>query len=984
MTIPDDILDILDPDIHYLGGLFDSIEASQQSLYVNVEEMNNLISKHRNYLSFLNYNIRSFNANSDSFFSMFSNQNNIPNILCLTETWFKTDFTQEIEGYSSNHVIRTSSRSGGVSLYVRNEINFQSISNFCRADNNIEINCIELSLQNRKICILGLYRPHSGNISQFCEELCEILEDRFFNNKICILLGDFNINLLSDDNDVSSFMNNMQSLHFLPLITKPTRFGTSNEQASLLDHVWFNSIAFEYKCTIIMNDLTDHCPVLFQLNFKYQDTNSYDKIKIKFRLNNDETRRKFKTDLANFNWDSIKSNDLNTYFDNYYKTLNDLYCKCFPIKIKYISKKQYLKPWITPSIHHLISLKSKYFHLLKLGLVTASENNRFKNRIKSVMQKAKKDYFNNYFYRNRTNLKKTWDMLKNLTFNNKNRNSIKNIIKDGILLSTNLDIAEEFNEYFTNIASNLENSLPVSSVDPLDYFSLNIPPTITQFNPVSPLEISNICKTLKNSKQNFDQISVPVFKNNLNLHVNTLCEIINLSFSSGLFPNNLKIARTIPIFKKGNREEISNYRPISILPFLSKIFEKCMHSQILNHFFFNNLISPHQFGFLKNRSTEDATLKLVETMYQNLNSKLISINIFVDFSKAFDTLNHVILIRKLYRYGIQGQALKLVENYLSNRKQYVNVNNILSSIKSISIGIPQGSVLGPLLFIIYVNDLLNLSNEYSTILFADDTVMSFKGDNISDLITVCNNEIDKFRIWTIANRLTVNKDKTVFNIISNINFDRDAVSIYFDNQMLACVSNLKYLGVIFDDSLKFEDHIGYISNKISKAVGILNKLKTHLPFSALKTLYYSLVHPYLNYCNLVWGGTYPTHLNHLLILQKRILRIIFQRPYLEHTNPLFLESKILKINDLYKYNLSKFMFLNRNNPLFQNISSYSTRNQNLLIPQFQRLTLTQHSINFQGPHFWNQLPLNIRNSNSLSIFQKNVKNLYLETYNNVD
>ena len=332
------------------------------------------------------------------------------------------------------------------------------------------------------------------------------------------------------------------------------------------------------------------------------------------------------------------------------------------------------------------------------------------------------------------------------------------------------------------------------------------------------------------------------------------------------------------------------------------------------------------------------------------------------------------------RGGSWSLVIYYLRYYLTNRKQYVNFNNIVSTVRPISIGIPQGSVLGPLLFIIYVNDLLSLSNEYSSILFADDTVMSFRGDNIVELITVCNNELEKFRDWTVANRLTVNKDKTVFNIVSNIHFNSELVLIYFDDHMLSCVKNVKYLGIIIDDSLKFKDHIEYISGKVSKAVGILNKLKTHLPFFALKTLYYTLVHPYLNYCNLVWGGTYPTHLNHLKVLQKRILRIIFQRPYFEHTNPLFFESEILKINDLFKYNLSKFMFLNQNNPIFQRNSQYITRNPNLLTPQFQRLTITQHSINFQGPHLWNQLPVNIQNSNSLNIFQKNVKKIYLNSY----
>ena len=613
-------------------------------------------------------------------------------------------------------------------------------------------------------------------------------------------------------------------------------------------------------------------------------------------------------------------------------------------------------------------------------MVSKSENNQFKNRVKLIIQKSKNKYYNDYFLRNRNNLKETWKMLRNLTSTNQSHNSIKNIVVNGSILSSDTEIAETFNEYFCQLPCNLVNNLPLSTVDPLS--CLNIPPcpTLSQFDPVSPTEINIICKGLKKSKQGFDHITVPLFNSTLDVHHNILCEIINLAFTSGIFPDMLKISRIIPIYKKGDMKEISNYRPILILPFISKVFEKCIHSRIIGHFSFHNLFSPRQYGFMRNKCTEDATVELVENLYGSLSSKLISVNIFVDFSKAFDTLNHVILTRKLSAYGFRGVALKLIEDYLKHRKQYVCINAASSSLKEFTIGVPQGSVLGPLLFIIYVNDLLNMSNDHLKILFADDTVLSFKGKNFLDLISVCNAQLELFKCWTLANRLTVNKEKTVFNIISNYNLSQESVNIYFDGQLLSRDPKVKYLGVIFDESLKFNYHIEYIASKISKAVGILYRSKTSLPLGALKTLYYSLVHPYLNYCNLTWGGTFPSHLQPLILLQKRIIRIISDRPFREHTSPLFLENEILKVDDIYRFNLSKYMYKNQDNQIYHNVPTYNLRNRNHLVPHFERLTTTQHSIHYQGPHLWNQLPDVLKSSNSFGLFKKNSKLYFLNSY----
>ena len=289
----------------------------------------------------------------------------------------------------------------------------------------------------------------------------------------------------------------------------------------------------------------------------------------------------------------------------------------------------------------MLALKSKYFKLLQFGIVSRAENNRFKNKIKSVIVKSKSSYFNHYFTRNKANLKKTWDMIKVLISQNLNNKSIKRIIWNNNEFSNDLDIANAFNQFFCNIASDLDSHLPDTNFDPLSYVIHN---STTSFflTPVRPSECLSIVGSLKVSKQPINNVPLKIILKKHYIYI--LCDLINLSFSSGIFPDHLKIAHTIPIFKKGDPTCINNYRPISILHFISKVFEKCLHNRLMNFFVSNNILSVNQFGFLKQTSTEDAILKLVEYLYDSLNSKFNSINVFIDFKKAFDTINHSILI----------------------------------------------------------------------------------------------------------------------------------------------------------------------------------------------------------------------------------------------------------------------------------------------------------------------------------------------------
>ena len=437
-----------------------------------------------------------------------------------------------------------------------------------------------------------------------------------------------------------------------------------------------------------------------------------------------------------------------------------------------------------------------------------------------------------------------------------------------------------------------------------------------------------------------------------------ICSMINLSFSSGVFPDFLKIATIIPIFKKGNISDIGNYRPISILPFIGKIFEKSLYIRLVDFLSKNGILSESQFGFRPGVSTTDAISNLVEHLYENLNLSLNSINIFIDFSRAFDTVDRGILFKKLEAYGIRGVPLKLITDYFKNRKQFVRINTAKSNLKTTEIGIGQGNILGPLWFILYINDLPNISNKFKTVLYADDSTLTFKGVSLSELIYLCNTELEKLFEWTKANRLTLNTGKTFFSLVTNNRVNSDfQFNISINGVEIERKNSLLFLGINLDEKLKFQNHISYVCAKVSRSVGILYKLSSYVPFSVLKSVYYAFVYPYLFYSNLVWGGTFFSHLQPLIVLQKKIIRIINNACYHQHTNPLFYQNRILKLQDIHFFTLAVFMFKNQNSPIFYHPHLQNTRNRELPRPVFQRLTLTQRSVFFKGLTVWNSLPI---------------------------
>ena len=496
------------------------------------------------------------------------------------------------------------------------------------------------------------------------------------------------------------------------------------------------------------------------------------------------------------------------------------------------------------------------------------------------------------------------------------------------------------------------------------------------------LEIYDIVSALDpNTSCGYDEISSKVIKSVIGHILPPLVAIFNNSLQTGVFPDQLKIAKVRPIHKSDDKLALNNYRPISVLPVLSKILEKLMYKRLLNYLHKCEILTDKQYGFRQNHSTYMAIIDIVDKISNEIDNKNFTAGVFIDLSKAFDTIDHDILLDKMYLYGIRGVALNWFKSYLHNRKQYVQIDGVKSELSVIKCGVPQGSILGPLLFILYINDIINVSDIANIVMFADDTNIFFSGKNLITLTATINSELDKISNWFKLNRLSLNIKKTHYILFCcrNRKLAFDAINIKIDGVMIEKVTSTKFLGVIINESLTWNEHIQTIKQKVSKSIGIIKRLQYKMPRSVLKILYTSMVAPYLEYCNIVWGIDRSVVFNSLFLLQKKIIRIITNSKWNSHSKPLFHQQTVLPLACINDFQIACFMYRSVHNLLpikftemFRHnlsVHSYGTRQKDDLHKIHWRLHIRKNTVRVFGPGLWNSLPRNMRDAKTISIFK---------------
>ena len=660
--------------------------------------------------------------------------------------------------------------------------------------------------------------------------------------------------------------------------------------------------------------------------------------------------------------------------------LNDVCDKHAPLKEKRI--KGHLPEWINGDYIKLTKDRDHFFS--KAHKTNDPEDwkmaKSLRNKVNNLNRHLKKKYCTDAIKENVNNSTKLWKTIKKLI--PRNNASVRSVQTDDGFTTCNKDIANEFNSFFTSIGITLAqkfdnvNNSDDDSCKNVTNDECNNDDVSGNFNFgfVTPSFVfDEICNFSNKKSSGLDNFNVELLKLSAPIICDSLAYICNLSLYTSIFPSDWKLAKVTPIYKEGDKSDVSNYRPISVLCIISKILERAVHDQLYSYLSKQGILHPSQSGFRSNHSTTTTLLDTSDYILKNMNDRKLTGAIFLDLKKAFDTINHSLLINKLKQCGISGSCLKWFISYLSNRSQAVNISSTMSDFKDVNIGIPQGSILGPLLFIIFVNSLPNSVN-CKTIMYADDTTLICSSNDAATLQAELNGNLSNVASWLNENNLTLNIKKTklmIFGTTYMLN-TFDDIDVSYNGNNIERVDKFKYLGVVFDQLLSWHEHVDHLSSNISKRIGIIRRLKYYLPNDTLKMLANALVMPHFDYCSPVWTNCINTLSTSLQVHHNRLARILLSADIRTPINDMMDSLNWDKLHTRWEKQLLIIVFkcLTHNAPSYlfsqfsymQSLHTHGTRSQtfnSLVMPKWN-INPGKRTFHYRSCYAWNKLPQDIR------------------------
>lgn len=858
----------------------------------------------------------------------------------------------------------------GLLVYVHQNINFRRLE---ALENYVESVWIEVQLKRSKPIVLGFIYRNPAERVDWTDKFTSMMDDLLISqvSDEIILMGDFNIDLMKFTN---AWTNIYESFNLTQLIDKPTRITSTS--ATLIDHIYASSTNNIIELCSPTFGCSDHLPICFTWAKRgIKVPQNYHKI-INYRSFSCFDKDLFLFDLMNSCLPSVyQFTNPDEALEVWYHNFLNVYNKHAPFKTKRV-KNYPQKPWMTQSIAIEISQRDE---LLDKG--NQEEFKTQRNKVNSLKRSAKIKHFHEMIS-SKADSRSIWRAINQLTNNNKT--SQHPIPKD---ISV-----ENLNSHFCNISSSTikSNKTNVNQLDVLEDFCLskNITSTLN-IPPMCVHEVYNALVHLKQtSTKGLDDLDGKILKMAAPIIAETLTYVYNLCISKNQVPKAFKTAKVVPIFKNGNRSDPSNYRPISILSILSKPLENHLKKHILNHFNEFSLFHPNQSGFRPNHSCHTALTNLVDQWLTNINNNEITGVLFVDFAKAFDVIDHTLLIRKLKAYGLSHNTLKLMSSFLSDRKQMVSVDRVKSQLLPISYGVPQGSVLGPILFSIYIND-LPLFIEPPCELFADDTTIHTKHHRIERVSSSLQQSINDIVTWSELNHMCLHPQKTKYIVITTRQKRQNLLPtrspLYINGVMIEEVSHHKVLGLIIDNNLSWSQHVMMTCKTLSKKIHQLSRIKHFLNKHCRKLFFHAYIEPHVNYASTIWDSASENVLKQLMSLHRRALKLIH------------LKSSSLTVSDYKDLDILPFKWkLIHNKALFmfkimsgfappylkQRFLTSTIRNNNKIMVPLPRIDLFKSSLTYSGGCLWNNILTSFNVHTSITVFKKRYHEYLMENFAN--
>ena len=965
---------LLSGDVHKNPGPLSSsshssiCSASDLSISSNVSSID--LSNH---ISFVHYNVQSVFSKLDILYTELRDFD----IIAFSETWLNSSTSNNDLLFNSFHPPerkdRTSNSYGGLLLYIRDALYYRRRKDLEIAD--VECIWIELNLYTKTVLFGLFYRPPNTNVLDHSNlvDSIHLAVDTGIDN--IIITGDFNLNINSQTtfNKVSSIC---REFSLTQTISEPTHFTESSQ--SIIDLIFTSKTDLIHNSGVgdpfLQQELRYHCPVFGILNLK---SKSKTVITRHIWLFDKGDYNLLRSKASQFDWNSAKDQNIDKYANNINQSIISIASHCIPNRNVTIRSQEPL--WITSEIKRLIRKRKRAYRKVKRTNKDSDwlKFRTLRNMVTKLIKESKLAHQNRQVENLKNNSKhpkQWWSCLKSFIKPNSS-SGIPPLSADGEIITDDFQKANCLNNYFASQSCLTE---------PTNHSFPNISPSShppLQRIKITPTDVHDALKCLKTGKA-----SGPSGINNrilreLSVELSLpLSELFNVSLSTGQFPEPWKQANVSPLFKSGDPSLAKNYRPISLLDTIGKVFEKILFKYIFNYIREHNLLTPFQSGFIPGDTTVNQLVYLVNMFSQAVDSGKEVRVVFCDISKAFDRVWHKGLLFKLRSFGISGPLLSWFSSYLSNRKQSVLLPGVQSEWKSVSAGVPQGSILGPLLFLIYINDIVEGINA-NIRLFADDTGLSIIVDCPVNAANILNTDLNTISSWARQWLVAYNPSKTKSLIISRKTRRQIHPPLYLFDEEISEVEHHKHLGVLLSHDLRWSDHIDYTLSKAYNRINILRKLKYTLDRRSLETIYISFIRPILEYSDVLFDNCTIHEQNELEKVQYEAARIVTGTNKLISIEKLLSEVKWETLKNRRKKHKLILFYKMKNNLTPQYLSSlvpesidtssaYSLRNSDDIQVPYSRTNLYHNSFLPSVIRDYNNLSPEIKHAPSLSSFKR--------------